>query len=793
VTYAGAVHEQKTWSLGGFLYSENDVKNQPLQQNLSEEQAQILVAAGDNQSLMTAPSAYEDTFSENKILYRKVTVNGVEVFEYSTDETLTLYNVKFTLVGNNLGNYVLASTAAIGRIYQYVAPLDGVPQGNYEPITRLVPPQKIQIATVLGKYSPGEKTAVDFEAGISNNDLNLFSNLDDSDNVGLATKINARQRLFTKSWKADAFASHQFVQKDFRTIERLFTIEFDRDWNLTNPAGDQSLLVAGVNFELVKPKDSISTGYARYQLEKLDFTENFAGTRHVVDASLKLKNWNIRQLGSHLKSDSDDATSEFTRNTTLAKYNFGKNWIGGSFRFEDNRQKFKATGLLSTLSQKFTEYGAFVGRGDSTKVFAEIGYLRRVNDSLQNGSLQRVNTSQSYYLRSRLVQTELSDLSVFVNYRNLDYTNNARDDEPSLNSRVLYNDKYFGQFVVVQTAYETSSGTIAQQEFTYLEVDPGQGVYMWNDYNADGTQQLEEFEIAPFPDQAIYVRVFLPNQVFVKTHQNKFSQSVTLNPAQWQNKTGVRKFLSYFYDQASFIIDRKIRRNSDNFDLNPFSGDDEDLLGLSSGFRNSLFYNRGKQDHSVIYTYLVNRARNLLSVGSQESKNESHQLQYTHLYRKHWLFNMGGKTLCATVFSENFPEKNFAVKGYQLAPKISYLFSKNASWDMFYEYQIKDNKIGVLENLTQHRFGTSFTYASEKKLTMNGEFSLYENKFTGNELSPVAFQMLEGLQPGENLTWRLLIQKNLTEFLDINVNYQGRKSETSQAIHTGSVQLRAFF
>jgi hypothetical protein len=793
VTYAGAVHEQKTWSLGGFLYSENDVKNQPLQQNLSEEQAQILVAAGDNQSLMTAPSAYEDTFSENKILYRKVTVNGVEVFEYSTDETLTLYNVKFTLVGNNLGNYVLASTAAIGRIYQYVAPLDGVPQGNYEPITRLVPPQKIQIATVLGKYSPGEKTAVDFEAGISNNDLNLFSNLDDSDNVGLATKINARQRLFTKSWKADAFASHQFVQKDFRTIERLFTIEFDRDWNLTNPAGDQSLFVAGVNFELVKPKDSISTGYARYQLEKLDFTENFAGTRHVVDASLKLKNWNIRQLGSHLKSDSDDATSEFTRNTTLAKYNFGKNWIGGSFRFEDNRQKFKATGLLSTLSQKFTEYGAFVGRGDSTKVFAEIGYLHRVNDSLQNGSLQRVNTSQSYYLRSRLVQTELSDLSVFVNYRNLDYTNNARDDEPSFNSRVLYNDKYFGQFVVVQTAYETSSGTIAQQEFTYLEVDPGQGVYMWNDYNADGTQQLEEFEIAPFPDQAIYVRVFLPNQVFVKTHQNKFSQSVTLNPAQWQNKTGVRKFLSYFYDQASFIIDRKIRRNSDNFDLNPFSGDDEDLLGLSSGFRNSLFYNRGKQDHSVIYTYLVNRARNLLSVGSQESKNESHQLQYTHLYRKHWLFNMGGKTLCATVFSENFPEKNFAVKGYQLAPKISYLFSKNASWDMFYEYQIKDNKIGVLENLTQHRFGTSFTYASEKKLTMNGEFSLYENKFTGNELSPVAFQMLEGLQPGENLTWRLLIQKNLTEFLDINVNYQGRKSETSQAIHTGSVQLRAFF
>jgi len=76
---------------------------------------------------------------------------------------------------------------------------------------------------------------------------------------------------------------------------------------------------------------------------------------------------------------------------------------------------------------------------------------------------------------------------------------------------------------------------------------------------------------------------------------------------------------------------------------------------------------------------------------------------------------------------------------------------------------------------------------------MNGEFSLYENTFDGNALSPVAFQMLEGLQPGQNMTWRLLIQKNLTDYLDININYQGRKSETSQTIHNGNIQLRAYF
>ncbi|HAT81049.1 MAG TPA: hypothetical protein DCS17_06565 [Flavobacterium sp.] len=789
VTYVGGSHESKKWSFGSYLYSENDLKNQPLQQSLSAEQAQILVDAGDNQDLMVAPSAYLDSYSDNKILYKKTLLsNGIEIFENSNNPDDVLYNVRFTLVGENKGNYVLKNSAAIGRIYEYIEPVNGIPKGNYEPNIQLVAPIKTQVATFLGKYNPSEKTAIDFEIGVSSNDRNLFSSLDDSNNQGLATKINAKQRLFSKKWNVDAFANYQFIAKDFSSVERLYSIEFGRDWNLgTTAIGNQSYLVSGLLMMLPEKGNLI------YQFEKLDFSENFSGNRHFLKASFNLNHWKIQSLGSFLNSDATISTSKFLRNQTQVKYHFKKNWIGSSLKLEDNQEKNKTTHQFSALSQRFTEYGFFAGRGDSTKVFVELGYFKRANDSLQNGIIQRVNNSQTFALRSKLIQTSKSDLSLFVNYRVLDFVDATKKKEPSLNSRMIYNDRFFNQLIQSTTVFETNSGSIPQQEFTYLEVPIGQGVYTWNDYNTDGVQQLEEFEIAPFIDQAKYIRVFLPNRDYKKTHQNKFSQSLTFNPNQWQNETGFKKMLSYFYNQTSYIIDRKVENKGDNFDLNPFNKSEENVLGLNTSLRNSLFYNRGKQKHSVTYTFVQNENKNLLSIGSQKAKNSSNQLQYNHLYRKSWLFGMFAKTIQTSLNSENYPDKNFEIKGYQLAPKISYLFSKSTSWDLFYEWQNKENQIGHFETLLQSRFGTSFNYAGEKKITMNGEISFYQNKFVGSEFSSVGFQMLEGLQTGQNLTWRLLIQKKLTNFLDINLNYQGRKSETSQAIHTGSVQLRAYF
>src|SRR5690606_3690560 len=207
----------------------------------------------------------------------------------------------------------------------------------------------------------------------------------------------------------------------------------------------------------------------------------------------------------------------------------------------------------------------------STKVFAEVGYRHRVNDSLRINSLEKVSSSNTYYIKSKIIQNAATDLAVYINYRTLKSEDPATEKEKSLNSRVTFNQQLFAQIMQFNTVFETNSGSLPQQDFTYVKVEPGQGAYTWIDYNNNSIQELNEFEIAQFQDQGEFIRVLLPNQVFVKTHQNRLSQTVTINPQQWAvSENNSKKFWSHFYNQTSYLVDRKIKREDSGFDLNPF-------------------------------------------------------------------------------------------------------------------------------------------------------------------------------------------------------------------------------
>ncbi|QXP71322.1 hypothetical protein H0I29_04360 [Polaribacter sp. R2A056_3_33] len=781
ITYDEASYEGEKFSIAGYFYSENDAKNQPIQQNLTTEQKQILESAGNNTDLMIAESAYEDAFNDNKILYKKVLNGSEEIFEYSNNATDELYTVTFSNVGNNLGDYVLDETTAIGNIFLFV----GTNQGSYNPIIRLTPPTKSQLFIVQSAYNPSEKTIINTEVALSNNDANLFSTIDDAQNKAIATKVNWQQTLIDKKWQLQSNMSHEFVQNNFKTAQRWESVEFNRDWNILTNDATKSYFQS--EFSLQNKKED----FILYRYNNLTYKDIFSGNKHELQSKMKLKNTSFYVNGSFLKNTSTTEDNSFFTAKAKAEHDFNKKWLGAFINFETNSRKDITSQEFINTSHKFKEYETYFGIGDSTNVFAKMGFNYRNNDSIKSNSFTEINNRKTFYINSKIIQNKQTNLSVFANYRLTE--NKFTDNEKSLNSKVVFNQELFNSFINLGTVYETSSGNVAQQEYIYVKTEPGLGYYTWIDYNSDGVKDFDEFEVAEFQDQAEYLRLPKPNLQFIATQRAKFTQSITLNPRIWTAKNGIKKLLSNFYNQSFLSVENEQQRIGNSFNFNPFDFDESKLIGLNFSLRNSLYFNRNLQKYSTTYTYGKNRNKQQYFIGNQENNIELHQLDFAHKFATFWLLELMGKTAENDLKTANFNNRNYTINAIEFQPKISFLYNDSNRLTAFYHFKNKENQLADFEHLKQQKFGIEYFYINSKKNQISANANVFLNDFTGDTNSPVAYQMLEGLQDGKNYTWNLLFNQKLNTFLNLNLSYLGRKSESTKTIHTGSVQLRAIF
>ena len=781
VSYNSLAFTNEKLSINTYFYNENDLKNRPIEQDLSNEQKQILANAGNDFSQMVAPSAFAEIYSENKILYKKTVLGSEEIFEYSTIKQDELYNVSFSFVGENNGDYVLEDVIALGKIYKYA----GENLGNYNPIVQLVAPNKLQIAVVKAKYNPSEKTSIYTETALSNNDENLFSTINDKNNTGLASKFGWDQVLLQKKITLKSTFNLDYINEKFKSVERLNPVEFNRDWNIETTFGNQILIRSSI--ELSKnPNNRIQYGF-----ENLKINENYTGSKHNLTTLITSKKISLAINSSILNNEDLINSGSFIRNNIKAHYNLTKSWFGASFESENNKRKLQSSGTLLNNSHAYNQYEGFFGVGDSTAVFTQIGAIFRTTDSVQNGQLNKVNNSKTFYLKSNLIQTKNTKLNAYINYRTIENTN--YNNEESINSRIAYSQQFFNQFLNISSNYQTLSGTLPQQDYSYIETESGQGFYTWIDYNNNGIKELNEFEIAQFPDEATYLRIILPTVNYLPTHQNKFTQSVVINPQQWSQKSGLRKLISKFSNRTTIIVDNKQQKTLNKINLNPFDLNSDDVLGLNYNLNNSLFFNRGLKKFSTTFNYIKAKNKNSTTIDDLSGINELRQLQFEHKIGGFWQFNFNASTGKNTTTSLNYENRNFYLKNKFINPTLSYYYNDKTYFSFYFESKNKENSIGDLETLQQQKFGASLNFSKSEKSLLKVDVNLFKNEFTGNVYSPVAYQMLEGLQPGNNYTWSLLFTKQLNSYLHLNLNYLGRKSETSNAIHTGSIQLKALF
>ena len=781
VSYEKAEYKDDKIELSGYFYNENDVKNQPIQSNLTEIQKEVLANAGNNTDLMVGESAYPDVYDANRILYKKVQTGTTEYYEYSTNQNDDLFTVTFKNVGTNEGDYILENTFANGNIFLYV----GTNLGNYRPIRQLIAPTKLQVAVLNSTFKPTSKSVISSELAFSNNDQNLFSTIDNNLNKGAATKLQWKQLLLDKKWKLTSDVNYLFIHKNFKTIQRFQSVEFNRDWNLVNPSGNQQQI--GVDISLKKGEENFLT----YSFQQLQFSDNFDGNKHLIKSKMQFNTTSFYTNSSFLSNNSTLQNNTFLRVKAGLEQSLSSSWIGGFLNLETNDGKIKPSQESILTNHRFKEYEAYVGLGDSTKVYAKIGYSYRDNDSIRNNKFTEINNRKTYYLDAKIIKTEQTNLSLFANYR--ETKNTFSDNQKSLNSRIIYNQRFFKNFITLGTRYETSSGNVAQQDFVYVEVEAGQGFYTWIDYNDNGIQEFDEFEIAEFQDQANFLRVPLPNLQFIPTQSAKINQSITLNANQWANKTGIKKILSKFYHQFFLSSSNEVERTANKFSLNPFISDTNNQISINYSIRNSLYFNRGLQKYSTTYTFAKTENKQQYSIGSQDTDIRYQQIDFQHKLGKFWLIDLQGKLSENNLETENFNNRNYEINTYAFQPKISYVLDNDNRFSAFYHVKDKKNNLSEFEKLKQQKIGIEYFYQRKSTTQFNANFTTFFNDFDGNPNSPVGYQMLEGLQEGTNYTWAFLWSKKLNSYLNLNLNYKGRKSLNSKTIHTGSINLKAIF
>ena len=772
------------------FYNENDIKDQPLLQNISENQIEILSSAGDNNELMSAPTGVLAAYEENRILYKKSMVNNSEIYIYSNNPNDELYDVNFTNVGENQGDYILLINNTIENIYEYVSPINGEKQGSFDPVIQLIAPEKLQLFTYNSIYKTNSNSKINIELTASKKDKNLFSSIDDNDNSGLASKINYKSENEINNSKLSSEIDIKYVQNNFQSIQRVYNTEFNRDWDLNESVlKNYNYLFSNGIFDLQNDK----LGSIKYTFEDLRLDNYYKGVKNSLNfVSNNVNNLRVNSYTSIMKSQQDSYSSEFAVSNNKVEFIHKIGWVEANYNYE----KKISSGIQNLISPDFGHklYELKKGFGDKEKTFLEIGYAKKVNDSIFNGTLNKVNSYERYFLNSRILSRRNSKINIYVNQNKLSsISENKKED--FLNTKLLYNQKLFRNNIDSNLFYETNSGNLPQQEYTFIEVEPGLGMYKWIDINNNNIQELEEFEIAVFEDEGNYIRVLLPNQIFIKTYQSKFNYSIKLSLINWvKSENQIKRFLSRLSNQFQYSLDKKTNLNiNPEIELNPFSLNESGLLAFNYSLKNVFYLNKSKQKYSLIYTYLKNKSKNNFSFGSTRNSNTLNKVNFIHKIDDLYLLEIISNRQEKSNWSENFTDKNFRLNEYNINPKITYFSGDNNRLNFIYKYSSIDNSIGEGEKLKQQNFGISLFLNEKDKRGFISEFNYYKNDFTGNQNTVISYVMMNGLQNGENYTWSFKFQRKLSKLLDFNFIYMGRKGENSKTIHNGTMQIKAVF
>jgi len=611
------------------------------------------------------------------------------------------------------------------------------------------------------------------EGILSDTDKNLFSPIDDADNLG-AFHLDWQQSVWQQKDKnLTGRMQYDYVHQNFNPLDPYRPVEFSRQWQLDSIFGKQHLADFGLQYH--SQSQQIATGIRYFEMR-----DSIQALQGYGQAAVQWKQWQIQTDLQYTSQDNTEQLSALQWDQTIV-YDLKKHRITGKWHSE-NRDK-KNNGILDSLNYQYQWAEIRWQKKDSNRLGYEIFYRKEWNDSIVGNQWQDFDRIDN--IGFSLHHTgENHRLEWFTQYRHSQYVQQDSVKD-YLNIKLQWQQYFWQRFLATQIKVESFNGNTLRDEVVFVPTPAGQGTYMWVDYNNNGIKEIDEFELAVYSDQANYIRVILPSKNYVPTLNNAYVFEMALNPEVWQKPS----FWKRFYGVLRMENRHQSVQKDGEF---PLVWQPENNLSQYTLWQSDWFFNRAKKKYHLHFTYQYIDQMQLLLIGQQSRQIEQYRLQTQHNFKDVWLWKQKFIIGTSENYAESYDQKNYSLSTTEIEEGVQIGAAKKTRLYSYFNYRYKENLTGD-EILQAYKIGTTYDYSNSSQTLFHLDLQLIQNNMEGNAYSPVAFQMLESLQVGKNIVFTALYRKKISSYLEMSLSYNFRLSETNPAVHTGGIQLKMIF
>ena len=772
-----------------------------------------LSKAGDNATSATTSGIFDSGFSETdgpRYLRRDTLIGNVlfERYAFSKNPDSAIYKIFFSYVGPNNGHYRRDLSGFNDNIFAWVAPdANGNPSGDYAPVRTWVLPRMLQVADAQVELQLTRRLQLYTETALSREDKNRLSPIGDNDNTGLANRAGLRweEVRIGDSLTLSLDLSHQYIDARYTNLDRVYQAEYGRKWNFDDqaPRRDEQIGMGKIRLDYKK----------RLQFEAETGLRNTGpgrnAYRQVYGISSQMPkflqgNYTFTHIRSQEDSSRRDARWLRHEGDIFAKIGFLRPgvevWIENR---EEQRSDTTHTGSFS-----FVDLKPYLRTVDTRVFQALISWNYRRDREHFAGADRDKSRAQTWYLQMGIRPSQSLNIQSITSYRNFEALDTLFAAQGVSDSKVINTNlqtTYFtkNQLFYTNFVYEVNSEQLAQKEIRFIEVNPGQGQYVWLDslFNNDGIQDIEEFQLATNPLVANYVRIVVPTRDLVPTTRASLTGNVKFDFTKLfpRSKNVLKETLRNIRILTQLRINQNKARNNSLasyfIDItNPFA--DSSLLDANYSLRQDLLFFQNSPVGDLKFSFIDNQSKLFLATGDEFRAFKYYRAgQRLSIGKDKSLENelrVGNKSLNAVAFGN----RNYDIRFVEENPQINFQFSRKLRLTTGYEYKYRQNtNESSVQDATVNIHKAIFEnkWNVKDRNNINTRLELISLSQRGKPGIAAEYELRDGLQPGFNAIWQVFTTYYLLNNVELSLTYDGRVSPRVPVIHTGRVQVRAFF